>query len=326
MKNSSIFFYTNLQNQKNLLLIAISCLFFNILTANSRFIQVDHTYKVEVLGDITKLELLIPIPKDYDGRQKVHHIEYSKRPQSTFQEFGTQYAKYVFNNVKKDIYINIVLQIELFDYDFTTAKDQIQTPEILKKRAIKKYTRNKGSYKLKEDFIMPLTIQESPDITSKVHAIHDFVVEHLEYQTFFGKDLGATHAWDLQKGDCTEYAALMIALCRKEGIPARQVSGFTIANTSGILGSIFKSSGHAWVEVYFEGLGWIPFDPTHSDGSQTTSFKKLQNKYIYINKDNEQGNMKWLWWGYGGQVQVEKDRTWKEFTNLEELSAYYTQK
>jgi len=326
MKNRSTSFYTNLQNQKGLLLLAFSFLCINILTANSRFIQVAHTYKVEILGEMSKIELLIPIPKDYEGRQKIHHIGYSRRPQSTFQEFGTQYAKYVFNNVKKDIYIDISLHIELLDYDWAIANEQLQSPKPLKKRAIKRLTKNNGLYKLSEDFIMPMIIQESSDRNTKVKAIHNYVVDHLEYQTFFGKDLGASHALDMQKGDCTEYAALMIALCRKEGIPARQVNGFTIANTTGVLGSIFRSSGHAWVEVYLDGLGWTPFDPTHSDGSNTTNFKNLQNKYIYISKDNEEGNMKWLWWGYGGQVQVQKDRNWKEFASVGEMNASIVQK
>lgn len=324
MKNSSAFFYTNALNKKCLLALVVSCLFLNVLTANSRFIQVNHTYKVEALGDITKLEVLIPIPKDYDGRQKVHHIEYSKRPQSTYHELGTEYAKYVFTNVKQDIYINITLFIELFDYDWSVANEQIQAPKPLKKRAIKRFTKNNGPYKLKEDFVMPMTIQESPDITSKVHAIHDFVVDHLDYQTFFGKDLGATHAMDMRKGDCTEYAALMIALCRREGIPARQASGFTIANPDGVLDNILKSSNHAWVEVYLDNLGWIPFDPTHSDGSNITNFENLQNKYTYLHKDNEEGNMKWLWWGFGGQLQVQKDRKWKEFASIGDMKIYYT--
>ncbi|MDC3087455.1 transglutaminase domain-containing protein, partial [Paracoccaceae bacterium] len=60
-----------------------------------------------------------------------------------------------------------------------------------------------------------------------------------------------------KKGDCSEYASLMTALARLNGIPAREVSGYayTDENNSPSFGA------HAWVELYING-SWREFDPT----------------------------------------------------------------
>lgn len=64
-------------------------------------------------------------------------------------------------------------------------------------------------------------------------------------------------------GDAEQYASAMALMARSLGYPARVVMGFapTVADGSGAT----KITGHdvtAWVEVPFQGVGWIPFLPT----------------------------------------------------------------
>ena len=55
----------------------------------------------------------------------------------------------------------------------------------------------------------------------------------------------------------------MVMLLRLDGVPARFAEGFLPGqrDRSGVE-QILKSNSHAWVEVYFPGFGWQPFDPT----------------------------------------------------------------
>ena len=55
----------------------------------------------------------------------------------------------------------------------------------------------------------------------------------------------------------------MAVMVRAAGVPARVVLGYT-PGTEQDDGSrlITSDDAHAWVEVYFDGLGWVPFDPT----------------------------------------------------------------
>lgn len=68
-------------------------------------------------------------------------------------------------------------------------------------------------------------------------------------------------------GDDEQFAVAMTLMARQLGIPARVVMGFYpkpgAATASGSY-SVTGSDVHAWVEVAFAGVGWVPFDPTPS--------------------------------------------------------------
>ena len=66
-------------------------------------------------------------------------------------------------------------------------------------------------------------------------------------------------------GYCIHFATAAAALYRTLGIPARVCEGYLVNNTAP--GSSVKVTGadaHAWVEVYIDGLGWVPVEVTAS--------------------------------------------------------------
>jgi len=74
-------------------------------------------------------------------------------------------------------------------------------------------------------------------------------------------------------GFCEHYATAMALLLRSVGIPARLVTGFLPGewNEFGHYYTVRQSNAHAWVEVWFEQSGWIPFDPTPLAPPDTSS-------------------------------------------------------
>ena len=68
-----------------------------------------------------------------------------------------------------------------------------------------------------------------------------------------------------KKGFCQQFASLMAVMLRSIGIPARIGLGFTqgdpVANETGTY-IVHGHDYHSWVEVPFEGYGWLTFDPT----------------------------------------------------------------
>ncbi len=70
-----------------------------------------------------------------------------------------------------------------------------------------------------------------------------------------------------RSGFCQQYAAAMGVMLRVAGVPARLVLGYMhpAADASGDF-EITTFDAHAWVEAYFPGAGWIPFDPTPTAG------------------------------------------------------------
>ena len=65
-------------------------------------------------------------------------------------------------------------------------------------------------------------------------------------------------------GYCQQFSGAMALLLRMAGIPARVAAGFSPGsyNRDTREYRVRDLDAHSWVEVYFEGIGWVPFDPT----------------------------------------------------------------
>ena len=85
---------------------------------------------------------------------------------------------------------------------------------------------------------------------------------------------------DLMVGDDEQYASAMALMAREMGLPARVVMGFVPGDDEDAAATpdapldpeapvvVTGADVHAWVEIAFEGYGWVTFDPTPPE-SQT---------------------------------------------------------
>ena len=63
-------------------------------------------------------------------------------------------------------------------------------------------------------------------------------------------------------GYCEQFAASMALLARIIGIPSRVAIGYTGGTQVGGQWTVATNDSHSWPELYFEGVGWLPFEPT----------------------------------------------------------------
>ena len=79
-------------------------------------------------------------------------------------------------------------------------------------------------------------------------------------------------------GDDEQYSVLMMLMCRSLNIPARVVMGFDPA-TDGDAKTVTGEDVKAWVEIPFEGLGWVSFDvtPDRDQVPQQQTTQKVSN-------------------------------------------------
>lgn len=70
--------------------------------------------------------------------------------------------------------------------------------------------------------------------------------------------------FDTQRGYCQHFAGAMALLLRMGGIPARVATGFSPGGQRASTGEwvVRDIDAHAWVEAWFDGIGWTAFDPT----------------------------------------------------------------
>lgn len=108
----------------------------------------------------------------------------------------------------------------------------------LRAAAIQNYLRNEGGY----------TYSTEPLPGSGYEAL----------QNFLFKD---------KKGYCEQFAGAMAAMARVAGIPSRVAVGFLPGERKGDTWEVSIRDMHAWPELWFEGYGWVRFEPTPSIAS-----------------------------------------------------------
>ncbi len=66
----------------------------------------------------------------------------------------------------------------------------------------------------------------------------------------------------VRRGYCVHFASTMAVMARTLGIPSRVGVGFLPGRRLGAGYQISLRDAHAWPELYFEGVGWVRFEPT----------------------------------------------------------------
>lgn len=84
-------------------------------------------------------------------------------------------------------------------------------------------------------------------------------------QPGMGYDALRRFLFEDHSGYCEQFAAAMAVLAREVGLPSRVAVGF-LPGTRGAGGrwDVSIRSMHAWPELFFDGLGWVRFEPTPS--------------------------------------------------------------
>ena len=88
-----------------------------------------------------------------------------------------------------------------------------------------------------------------------IHSQIKYVVGSTEVTTT------AADAWAAKTGVCQDMVHLTIGCLRREGIPARYVSGYLHPSEDPEIGATVEGESHAWVE-WWDGE-WVGFDPTN---------------------------------------------------------------
>jgi len=84
---------------------------------------------------------------------------------------------------------------------------------------------------------------------------------------------------DTKTGYCQHFAGSMALMLRLLGVPARVAVGFVRGKYRDGAWIITDHDAHAWVEVWFRGYGWLPFDPTPGRGQLAASYSSASARF-----------------------------------------------
>jgi len=95
----------------------------------------------------------------------------------------------------------------------------------------------------------------------------------------------------VKRGYCVHFSSAMAVMARSLNIPARIAVGYAPgveAGTSKAGRSIYEATSndlHAWPELYFEGIGWVQFEPTPGVGNATSFTDTAPGEDVTANPD-----------------------------------------
>ena len=207
--------------------------------------ETDYTYK-EISG-VRPSELMVA--QDWVEEPK-------SKAQKTYSEAESVYRQFVYDHytvVDKKMY-ELINQI--FWEDYTSESDGIYSALTQIRNVLKEQYQHAGKVNVKKSVSDPLR--------------------------YFLKTS--------YKGNDMLYASAAVEAFRVHGIPARYVEGYYIS-AGDIAGSkdgkttVTGSNAHAWVEVYFDGIGWLPVDVTPGYYYDVAALQKMVNTPESVQKN-----------------------------------------
>ena len=236
-------------------------------------------YEFFVPGDTPVIKLVTALPRTIPDRQEVRWVKCFPKPRRRFtSKGGNEYAEFVFKEPKRRFKVEIQVRAELLRYDLSTAQKSYEN-RFFPSGGVDKFLQEEKGIECNDYLIQKSArdIKSSSDIET-VRSIYNNVIDQLDYR-IQDKEQGASYAVQEGEGDCSEYSALFVAMCRAKGIPARVVTGYAVIVSETL-------PKHAWAEVYLRNYGWVPFDPTWGDVEeqwlQEALFDTMKPVYIFL--------------------------------------------
>ncbi len=128
--------------------------------------------------------------------------------------------------------------------------------------------------------------QSRPTPLGRALAIETFLNQNyrysLENESGSAADPLADFLFEHKTGHCEYFAAAQAVMLRAIGIPCRVVNGFRRGefNSWSDHFVVRQSDAHSWVEAYFEGGGWVEFDPTPAASEEDRFYMRLSSQWL----------------------------------------------
>jgi hypothetical protein len=238
----------------------------------------------------------IPIPKLWDGQGVVDAQFLSLAPDSGFllnERSGNEVAAWMLGEAEYNTKLSVSFDVELAPINSQFDPNGIWGPYRTDTEDYYFNTKSAAWAQADDPRIQDhaaLIVGTISNPYKKAETIYNWVRDNIDFKSGVKQD--AVTALTQREGDCGSYANLFVALCRAQGIPARNVSGFLPKDHNGTYESFTEGSwnwgdidigfsGHVWAEFMLPDEIWVQVDP------QGQHFGDLPYEVLITSKGNE---------------------------------------
>ncbi len=263
-------------------------------------------------GQPEKQNIWVALIRDFPPYQTVQSMQVSPKVYTPVtDEYGNQYAEFDFSGqpagATQTVHIDYQVTVNEIGYDLSGCQGELSSqftqPELHIESANPQITA-----------LAKELSQGQGSACQQARAFYDYIGDHLTY-TPNGRNWGAQAALGPMGADCTEYASLLAALSRAQGIPARYFEGLLYLDQ---IADPQATTEHAWTDVYMPAAGWVALDPTlgRTPVKRDTYFAHYTPDHIIVtmgaNPSTLRGSSYWthlFWPGDSTKIRVSGD--WK---------------
>ena len=291
---------------------------------NKRVFDVTLNHEILEAGKKTRLWIPLPFVREYQSVSDVKFDGNFANPSVNYDAIPTLYVDYA--EVAKPT-LSVKFRVEIFERNTDFSKvnfneNEKLSPDLMEFVNPWKHLEISGSAELIKPWehvrIDGIVKQKSDEIAGdikgdleKARAIYEWVAKNMQRDnSILGCGSGDVKAI-LQSGKlvgkCTDINSVFVALCRAQGIAAREMFGIRVgasrfstqmgaAPKDGV--SHISGAQHCRAEFYLKGHGWIPVDP--ADVAKVRLGEKLSNDDGKLVKIREYlfGNWEMCWIGF----------------------------
>ena len=243
--------------------------------------RIEYTVTIVTMNStMDKLQVYLPVPREWDSQNAVQIEEISPKPTSINEDpdYANKMAYFLLSNVPRGQSRNFTVQYSFTFHETHTRVDPAKVGQYDASDATYiKYTKQRPADKVESDD--PVIQKAASEIVGKetnpylkAKLIYNWIVQNIVYE--FPSPWGAKETYLKRAGDCGKYTALFCAMAISQGLPCRPVAGLRFWAP---FPHMYSSKGnptdpdaygmHVYAEFYLPNYGWIPVDGAVGRGS-----------------------------------------------------------
>ena len=246
-------------------------------TMDSRF-DMTHTFVIVVPAGLSSLNFLATLPEEYSLPNTTQsftglNVTCSVTPsvEDYTDIYENHYKKLVWSNPQQG---NITVRISYTvssssDWRVSMPADAYPFDSTGLPDSVTEFLQPTDEVQSDNPLLINLVSSITSGLTSEwevLAALNGWIMDNIYYgDNPSGYD--ALNTFIYRTGNCSNYAHIGLAFVRAAGIPARIAVGYSLTKSYTLLTaddpvSLDWGQGtHAWIEVFYPSLGWVPYDP-----------------------------------------------------------------